>query len=107
MQTSLNRVVYNPLFSDRFIATESGNPGHIVLITLERFNLKRIPLNINLSTIEPCPQGYLLSDSGGRIILLNSEIESQSYVFLQNKLQNKCIEKKRRHIFTLTLRKDD
>ena len=75
VQTSLDRVVYNPLFSDRFIATESGNPGHIILITLERFNLKRIPLSINPSTIEPCPQGYLLSDSGGRMILLNSEGE--------------------------------
>ena len=73
VQISLGRVVYNPLFGDRFIATENNNPKAIVLITLEGFNLQRIPLYINPWAIEPCPQGYLLSDRQGRIVLLDAE----------------------------------
>ena len=75
VQTSLDRVVYNPLFGDRFIVTESNNPGQIILITLESFNLKRIPITINPNIIEPCPQGYLIGDFKGQAIVLDRQGE--------------------------------
>ena len=75
VQTSLDRVVYNPLFGDRLIVTESNNLSQIILITLESFNLKRIPISINPNIIEPCPQGYFISDFKGQAIVLDREGE--------------------------------
>jgi serine/threonine-protein kinase len=75
IQIRLNSVVYNPLFPYRLLATEVDNPGMVILITLKKFNLKRIPLEISPVIIQPCPQGYLIGDRQGKIILLDHDGE--------------------------------
>jgi hypothetical protein len=43
----------------------------VILISLDKFNLKRIPLEISPRVITPCPQGYLISDRQGKMVLLD------------------------------------
>ncbi|MEL6495390.1 MAG: serine/threonine-protein kinase [Cyanobacteria bacterium J06623_7] len=78
IKITLDTVVHNPLFSDCLLATERDNPGQVILITLTSFNLKRIAIDIELSQIEPCPQGYLLYSQTGQMILLDLTVEGLS-----------------------------
>ena len=71
VQIQLDAVVYNPLFTDHLLATETSNPGMVILISLKQFNLKRIKVDIVPILIKPCPLGYLLSDCYGKMILLD------------------------------------
>jgi serine/threonine protein kinase len=75
IQIRLESVIYHPLFPYRLLATEVDNPGMVILITLEKFNLKRIAVEISPVVIEPCPQGYLIGDRQGKIILLDHDGE--------------------------------
>ncbi|MGL5943071.1 MAG: serine/threonine protein kinase [Waterburya sp.] len=58
----LDLVTYNPLFPKQILAIETNNPDVAILINLEKFNLKRIPLEIKPTLITISPQGYLISD---------------------------------------------
>jgi|GEM_PF-3897953 len=78
VRVQFGTVIYNPLFSDRLLATEIDNPNVVVLIRLKKFNLKRIELEIMPTLIETCPVGYLLSDRQGKMIVLNHDGECQS-----------------------------
>ncbi|MGL6341965.1 MAG: hypothetical protein ACRC80_22820, partial [Waterburya sp.] len=71
IQISLASVIAHPLFPHRLLATEVGNSAMVILITLDKFNLKRISLEISPMVIAPCPQGYLISDRQGKMILLD------------------------------------
>jgi serine/threonine protein kinase len=73
VQIQLDSVIDHPLFPNRLLATEVDNPDMVILITLEKFNLKRIALEICPGVIKPCPQGYLISDRQGKIILLDHD----------------------------------
>jgi serine/threonine protein kinase len=71
IQIRLASVIYHPLFPHRLLATEVNNSAMVILITLDKFNLKRIFLEISPMIILPCPQGYLISDRQGKMILLD------------------------------------
>jgi serine/threonine protein kinase len=71
IQIRLDSVIDHPLFPRRLLATEQDNPNLVILITLDKFNLKRIPLEISPTIIAPCPQGFLISDRQGKMILLD------------------------------------
>lgn len=73
IQIQLDSVIDHPLFPNRLLATEVNNPDMVILITLEKFNLKRIALEISPAIIQPCPQGYLISDRQGKMFLLDSD----------------------------------
>lgn len=73
VQIQLDLVIYHPLFPQRLLATEIGNSDMVILITLEKFNFKRIALEISPMVIEPCAQGYLISDRQGKMILLDHD----------------------------------
>jgi serine/threonine protein kinase len=73
VQIQLDLVIYHPLFPQRLLATEVNHPDQVILITLEKFNLKRISLEISPMVIKSCPQGYLISDRQGKMILLNPD----------------------------------
>jgi serine/threonine-protein kinase len=75
IQIRLDLVVHNPLFPYRLLATEADNPDMVILITLKKLHLKRIPLEISPVIIEPCPKGYLISDRQGKMILLDHDGE--------------------------------
>jgi serine/threonine protein kinase len=64
-------VINHPLFPLRLLATELDNSAMVILITLDKFNLKRIPLEISPIVIAPCPQGFLMSDRQGKMVLLD------------------------------------
>jgi serine/threonine protein kinase len=64
-------VINHPLFPHRLLATELENSAMVTLITLDKFNLKRIPLEISPILIASCPQGFLISDYQGKMILLD------------------------------------
>ncbi|MGL5832412.1 MAG: serine/threonine protein kinase [Waterburya sp.] len=71
IQIRLASAIDHPLFPHQLLATEVGNSTMVILITLDKFNLKRIPLGISPVVIAPCPQGYLISDRQGKMILLD------------------------------------
>jgi serine/threonine protein kinase len=71
IQIRLASVIDHPLFPHRLLATEVDNSAMVILITLDKFNLKRISLEISPIVIAPCPQGYLISDRQGKMILLD------------------------------------
>ena len=71
IKTQLDSVVYNPLFSHQTIATEDNNSQTALLITLDKFKIKRLNIEINPSFIVSSPQGYLLGDRQGKIALIN------------------------------------
>jgi serine/threonine-protein kinase len=73
VQIQLDLVVHHPLFPQRLLATEVDCPDLVILITLEKFNLKRITLEISPLVIESCPQGYLIGDRQGKMILLDPD----------------------------------
>ncbi|MBW4533581.1 MAG: serine/threonine protein kinase [Pleurocapsa minor HA4230-MV1] len=73
VQIQLDSVIDHPLFPNRLLATEVNNSDMVILITLKKFNLKRIALEISPAVIKPCPQGYLISDRQGKMILLDSD----------------------------------
>jgi serine/threonine protein kinase len=70
-QIRLAAVTDHPLFPRRLLATEQDSPKMVILISLDKFNLKRIPLEISPTIIAPCPQGYLISDRQGKMVLLD------------------------------------
>jgi serine/threonine protein kinase len=67
----LTSVIDHPLFPRLLLATEKDNPKMVILISLDKFNLKRIPLEISPIVITPCPQGYLISDRQGKMVLFD------------------------------------
>ncbi|MEL7075215.1 MAG: serine/threonine-protein kinase [Cyanobacteria bacterium J06582_2] len=69
----LDSIVHNALFPDRLLATEIANPDEVVLITLKQFSLRRIKLGFTPHCIVACPQGYLISDRQGQLILLDHD----------------------------------
>lgn len=71
IQIRLASVIDHPLFPHRLLATEVGNSAMVILITLDKFNLKRITLELSPIVIAPCPQGFLISDRQGKMILLD------------------------------------
>lgn len=71
VQIRLDSIIYHPLFPYRLLATEVDNPNMVILITLKKFHLKRISLEIAPVVMQPCPQGYLISDRQGKIIILD------------------------------------
>ena len=71
VKIQLDKVIYNPQYPNRLLATEVDNPQEVILIALEKFNLRRIPLKIEAEFIEPCQQGYLIGDRYGKIFLIN------------------------------------
>jgi serine/threonine protein kinase len=71
IQIRLASVIDHPLFPRRLLATEKDNPKMVILISLDKFNLKRIHLEISPIVITPCPQGYLISDRQGKMVLLD------------------------------------
>jgi len=71
IQIRLASVIDHPLFPRRLLATEKDNPKMVILISLDKFNLKRIPLEISPIVITPCPQGFLISDRQGKMVLLD------------------------------------
>jgi serine/threonine protein kinase len=71
IQIRLASVIDHPLFPHRLLATEVDNSAMVILITLDKFSLKRIPLEISPVVIAPCPQGYLISDRQGKMVLLD------------------------------------
>lgn len=71
LQISLASVIDHPLFPHRLLATEVGNSAMVILITLDKFNLKRISLETAPMLITPCPQGFLISDRQGKMTLLD------------------------------------
>lgn len=73
VQLQLNSVVYNPLFPNQFLATEVNNPNVAILITLEKFKIKRIELEITPTIVVCCSQGYLLSDRQGKIAIIDGD----------------------------------
>ena len=73
VQIQLDSVIDHPLFPNRLLATEVDNSDMVILITLEKFNLKRIALEISPAVIKPCPQGYLIGDRQGKMILLDPD----------------------------------
>ena len=73
IKTQLDSVVYNPLFSQQILATEVNNSAVALLITFEKFNIKRINLDIIPSLIVDCPQGYLLGDRQGNMVIINGD----------------------------------
>ncbi len=72
-QIQLDQIVYNPLFPNQILATETNHPGVAILIALEKFTIKRVALDLAASLITSCPQGYLLSDRQGKIILVEGD----------------------------------
>jgi serine/threonine protein kinase len=66
----LDLVTHNPLFPKQILGIET-NTNVAILISLEKFNLKRIPLNIKPTLITTCPQGYLMSDRQGNVTLID------------------------------------
>jgi serine/threonine protein kinase len=70
-QIRLASVIDHPLFPRRLLAPEKDSPNMVILISLDKFNLKRIPLEISPRVITPCPQGYLISDRQGKMVLLD------------------------------------
>ena len=78
VRVQLATVIYNPLFTDRILATEVDNPNVVILVRLKKFNLKRIELEIVPTSIEACPAGYLVSDRQGKMIILDRDGECQS-----------------------------
>lgn len=73
IQIQLDSVINHALFPHRLLVTELSNPNMVILITLEKFNLKRIALEISPAVIKACLQGYLISDRQGKMILLNPD----------------------------------
>ncbi len=73
IKTRLDLVVYNPLFDHQILATEGNNSAVALLITFEKFNIKRINLDIIPSLIVSCPQGYLLCDRQGKMVIVNGD----------------------------------
>ncbi|WP_158260620.1 serine/threonine-protein kinase [Pleurocapsa sp. CCALA 161] len=71
VQIRLDSIIYHPLFPYRLLATEVDNPNMVILITLKKFHLKRISLEIAPMVMQPCPQGYLISDRQGKMIILD------------------------------------
>lgn len=71
VQIRLDSVIYHPLFPYRLLATEVDNPNMVILITLKKFHLKRISLEIAPVVMQPCPQGYLISDRQGKMMILD------------------------------------
>ncbi|MFM2311482.1 MAG: hypothetical protein RLZZ04_758 [Cyanobacteriota bacterium] len=71
IQIRLASVIDHPLFPHCLLATEVDNSAMVILISLDKFNLKRISLEISPMIIAPCPQGYLISDRQGKMILLD------------------------------------
>jgi serine/threonine protein kinase len=69
----LDLVTHNPLFPQQILGIETNNPDVGILISLERFNLKRIPVKIKPTLITTCPQGYLVSDRSNNVILINGK----------------------------------
>ena len=70
LKTQLDLITYNPLFLNQILVTEKNNSGAAILISFEKFKIKRIDLDINAHLLVSCPQGYLLSDHQGRIALV-------------------------------------
>lgn len=64
-------VTYNPLFPQRLMAIEPGNPGVALLIALKPLEISRIAIPIIPEIIIPHPQGYLLGDRLGKMVLVN------------------------------------
>ncbi len=75
LQIQPDLVAHNPLFSRQLLLTEKNNAGMAVLITLEKFKVRRIPLDLTASFIVCYTQGYLLSDRQGKMILLDQQGE--------------------------------
>ena len=71
VELQLDRVVYNPLFPVRLLATEVNNPDLVISITLRGFTVERIDSEITPALITSCPQGYLISDRGKNITLID------------------------------------
>jgi serine/threonine protein kinase len=82
LQTSLDLVTYNPLFPQQILGVETNNPDVVLLISLDKFNLKRISLAIKPTLIATCPQGYLISDRSRNVILIAGEDHSTSQFLL-------------------------
>lgn len=71
VQLQLDKVVYNPQFPKRILATEVNNPNVAILITLQGFSIERISLETTPALITSCPQGYLISDRACNITLID------------------------------------
>ena len=67
----LDKLIYNTQYPNRLLATEVNNPNEVILITLEKFNLNRIPVKVEPEFIEPCQQGYILNDRHGKMLLIS------------------------------------
>ncbi len=73
VQIQLDQIVYNPLFPNQILATETNHPSVAILIALEKFTIKRLEIDLAASLITSCPQGYLLSDRQGKIVLVEGD----------------------------------
>ena len=73
IRVRLDKIYYDPLLSNKLLATETDNPGVVILITLEIFSIERVYLDLTPIAIAFCPQGYLVCDYRGKIALIDRD----------------------------------
>ncbi|MEM8719146.1 MAG: serine/threonine-protein kinase [Cyanobacteria bacterium P01_G01_bin.39] len=70
-KVQLDLITYNRQFSTQILATESDNPGLAILIKIKKLRIERIEIGIIPTLIVSCPQGYLMADPQGCIVLVD------------------------------------
>ncbi|MEM8674829.1 MAG: serine/threonine-protein kinase [Cyanobacteria bacterium P01_G01_bin.67] len=73
VQAQLDLIIYNPQFDQQVLTTEIDNPGSSILINIAKFRVKRIELDIAPALAISYPQGYLLGNDQGRMVLVDGD----------------------------------
>ena len=73
-KVKLDLITYNRQFSAQILATELDNPGTAIIIKIEKLRVERIEIGITPTLLISCPQGYLMADFQGNMVLVDGNM---------------------------------